>query len=57
MCTWNGWEKAGVANGAQGTVCDIIHGEGQGPPTSPIFVLVRRRSVKVEFIAALPMSL
>ena len=41
MCTWNGWKKAGVVNGAQGTAYDIIYGEGQGPPTMPIAILVR----------------
>ena len=41
MCTWNGWKKAEVINGAQGTVYDIIYGEGQGPPNMPIAFLVR----------------
>ena len=35
VCTWSGWKKAGEVNGAQGTVCDIIKGEGQGLPTWP----------------------
>ena len=34
-------EKAGVVNGAQGTACDIIYGEGQGPPNMPIAILVQ----------------
>ena len=29
--TLNGLKKAGVVNGAQGTVCDTIYGNGQGP--------------------------
>ena len=37
--------KAGVVNGAQGTVCDIIYGEGQGPPNMPIAILVRIKTV------------
>ena len=47
MCTWNGWKKAGVVNGAQGTVYDIIYGEGQGPGpnTTPVAILVRFKTV------------
>ena len=41
MCNWNGWKKAGVVNGEQGTVCGIIYGEGQCPPNMPIAILVR----------------
>ena len=41
MCTWNGWKKAGVVNGAQGTACDIIYGEGQRPPNIPFAILMR----------------
>ena len=37
--------KAGVVNGAQGTVYDIIYGEGQGPPNMPIAILVRFKTV------------
>ena len=40
MCTWNGWKKAGVIYAAQGTACDIIFGEGQGPPTMRIAIPV-----------------
>ena len=45
MCTWNGWKKAGVVNGAQGAVCDIIYGDGQSPPNMPIAILVRFKTV------------
>ena len=41
MRNLNGWEKAGVGNGAQRTVYDIIYEEGQGPPNMPIAVLVQ----------------
>ena len=41
MCSWNGWKKAGVVNGAQGIVYDTIYGDGQGPPNMPIAILVR----------------
>ena len=46
MCTLNGWKKAGVVNGAQGTVYDIIHGEGQGPPHMSVEILVRFKTVR-----------
>ena len=36
--------KAGVFNGAQGSVYDIIYGEGQGPPNMPVATLVRFRT-------------
>ena len=56
MSTWNGWKKAGVVNGAQGTVYDIIYGEGQGPPNFPSAILVRFKTVsESEIFAALPM--
>ena len=45
MCTSDGWKKTGVVNGAQGTVCDIIYGEGQGPPNTPIAILMRFKTV------------
>ena len=45
MCTWNGWKKAGVVNGAQGAVCDTTYGKDQGPPTTPIEILVRFKTV------------
>ena len=43
--TLNGLKKAGLVNGAQGTVCDIIYGDGQCPPNMPIAVLVRFKKV------------
>ena len=45
ILTWNGWKKVGVVNGAQGTVYDIIYGEDQGPPTTPIAIPVRFKTV------------
>ena len=45
MVALNGWKKAGVVNGAQGTVCDIIYGDGQGPPNMPVAILVRFKTV------------
>ena len=45
MCTWEGWKKAEVVNGAQGAVCDIIYREDQGPTTTPIAILVRFKAV------------
>ena len=45
MCSLNGWQKAGVVNGAQGTAYDITYGDGQGPPTIPIAILVRFKTV------------
>ena len=45
MCTWNGWKKAGVINGAQGTLYDIIYGEGQCPPNTPIALATQRRPI------------
>ena len=39
MCTWNGWKVAGLVNGAQGIVHEILYAEGQGPPSMPIAVL------------------
>ena len=33
--------KAGVVNGAQGTIYAVIYGEGQGPPNMPIAIHVR----------------
>ena len=45
MCTLNGWKKAGVFKGAQGTVYDTIYGDGQGPPNMPIAILVRFTTV------------
>ena len=41
MSTWNGWKKAGVINGGQGAVKDIIFGEGQGSHDMPLAILVR----------------
>ena len=41
MCTWNGWKVAGLVNGAQGIVHEILYAEGQGPPSMPIAVLVQ----------------
>ena len=45
MSTWNGWKKAGVVNGAQETVYDRNHREGQGTPNTHIAILVRFRKV------------
>ena len=39
ICTWNGWKVAGLVNGAQGIVHEILYAEGQGPPSMPIAVL------------------
>ena len=40
-CTWNGWQRAGIVNGARGFVHDVIYNLGEGPPSLPIAVLVR----------------
>ena len=37
--------KEGAVNGSQGTVYDIIYGEDQGPPSMPIGILVRFKTV------------
>ena len=34
-----------MVNGAQGTVHDIIYGDGLGPPNTPIAILVRFKTV------------
>ena len=44
MCTWNGWKVAGLVNGAQGIVHEILYAEGQGPPSMPIAVLEQFRT-------------
>ena len=40
MCNWNGWQEAGLVNGAVGTVYDIIYSKGEGPPSMPAAILV-----------------
>ena len=45
MCALNGWKKAGVINGAQGTVYDIIYGDGEGPHNMPTAIIVRFKTV------------
>ena len=41
MCIWNGWQEAGLVNGAVGTVHEIIYGEGKYPPFDmPAAILV-----------------
>jgi len=41
MCSWNGWKKAGLVNGAVGTVFEIIYAAGVGPPSVPLAILVQ----------------
>ena len=54
MCTWNGWKKAGLVNGAQGIVCDP--GKAKARLTCLLkFLCDSRQSVKFKFIADLPM--
>jgi hypothetical protein len=40
MSTSNGWKKAGLVNGAIGTVHEIIYDKGKGPPDMPVAILV-----------------
>ena len=40
MLTSNLWQQAGLCNGAQGIVSDILYAQGQKPPSLPIGILV-----------------
>jgi len=53
MLTTNLWTKAGLVNGAMGTVQDLLFGEDQGPPFLPIAVLISFENYKGPTITTL----
>ena len=53
MLITNLWTKAGLVNGAMGTVQDLLFGEDQGPPFLPIAVLISFENYKGPTITTL----